>query len=51
MTWTVKTGSLSIAQVHGYLLGLKSIKDNDSGSSKNLNLLAIISTILIINLH
>ncbi len=45
---TVKTGALLIAQIHGYLLGLKSI---DSGSSKKLDLLAIISTILIINLH
>jgi hypothetical protein len=26
MTWTVKTGSLLSAQIHGYLLGLKSIK-------------------------
>ncbi len=26
MTWTVETGSLLIAQIHGYLLGLKSIK-------------------------
>jgi hypothetical protein len=26
MTWTVKTGALLIAQIHGYLLGLKSIK-------------------------
>jgi hypothetical protein len=26
MTWTVKTGSLLIAQIHSYLLGLKSIK-------------------------
>ncbi len=26
MTWTVKTGVLLIAQIHGYLLGLKSIK-------------------------
>jgi hypothetical protein len=26
MTWSVKTGSLLIAQIHGYLLGLKSIK-------------------------
>ncbi len=25
-TWTVKTGALLIAQIHGYLLGLKSIK-------------------------
>jgi hypothetical protein len=48
---TVKTGTLLIAQIHGYLLGLKSIKTFDSGSSKNFNLLAIISTILIINLH
>ncbi len=45
---TVNTGALLIAQIHGYLLGLKS---NHSGSSKNLNFLAIISTILIINLH
>ncbi len=26
MTWPVKTGVLVIAQIHGYLLGLKSIK-------------------------
>jgi hypothetical protein len=26
MTWSVKTGTLLIAQIHGYLLGSKSIK-------------------------
>ncbi len=50
MTWTIKTGSLLNAQVHGYLLGLKSIKTLIVGLL-NLNLLTIISTILIINLH
>jgi hypothetical protein len=45
MTWTVKTGALLIAQIHGFEIN----EDIDSGSSKNLYLLAIISTILIIN--
>jgi hypothetical protein len=52
MSWSIKTGSLLLAQIHVYLLGLKSIKTSIVGI-KNLNLhaIAIISTILIINLH
>jgi hypothetical protein len=34
MTWTVKTGALLIAQIHGYLLGLKSIKTLKVGLQK-----------------
>jgi hypothetical protein len=34
ITWTVKTGSLLIAQIHGYLLGLKSIKTLTVGLQK-----------------
>jgi hypothetical protein len=48
---TVNAGALLIAQIHGYLLGLKSIKTLIVGLQKNLNLLAINSKILIINLH
>jgi hypothetical protein len=43
IAWIVKTGALLIAQIHGYLLGLKSIKTLIAG----LNLLPIISTMVI----
>jgi hypothetical protein len=42
---SVNTGALLIAQIHGYLLGLKY---NDRWSLTNFILLAIISTTLII---
>jgi hypothetical protein len=48
MTWTVKTGTLLTAQMH---LVFEINQDIDNGPSKNFNLLAIISTILIISTH
>jgi hypothetical protein len=44
----VKTGTLLTAQIH---LVFEINPDVDPGPSKNLNLLAIISTILIISTH
>jgi hypothetical protein len=51
MTWSLKTRPLFLAQLHSYLLGLKSFKTVKMGIQKNCNLHAIISTTLIINLH
>jgi hypothetical protein len=51
---TIKPGALLIAQIHGYLfniMGLKSIKTLIVELKIFFNLLAIISTILIINLR
>ncbi len=46
MAWSVKTGSLLLAQIHGYHLDLKST--NTLIVSENLNLHAMISAILIL---
>jgi hypothetical protein len=40
-----------LATIHGYLLGLKSIETLIVGLSRNFDLYAIISAILIINFH